>query len=193
MSIGTEAKLAPETEQGTEESVKNLAGKYLTFYLAKEQFGLPILKVREIIGVMKITSIPNAASYIRGVINLRGKIVPVMDLREKLHLCSVEQDRRNCIIVTEIKSDEGDYEIGLLVDSVSEVLDINENEIEPPPMMGAGVDTGCILGMAQSGQNVKILLDVQKIVLDMNSIMDGVEAIEENEKIEECEESAVSV
>lgn len=184
MSIGTEATLAPETDQETETSVKNLAGKYLTFYLAKEQFGLPILKVREIIGVMKITSIPNAASCIRGVINLRGKIVPVMDLREKLHLCSVEQDRRNCIIVTEIESDAGDYEIGLLVDSVSEVVDINENEIEPPPVMGADVGTGCILGMAQSGQDVKILLDVEKIVLDMNS---------ELSEIEELEESAVSI
>ena len=120
-------------------------------------------------GVMKITPIPNSTSYIRGVINLRGKIVPVMDLREKLHLSSVEKDRRNCIIVTDIKTADSDFEIGLLVDAVSEVLDIAENEIEPPPVMGGDIQTNCILGMAQSGQNVKILLDIDQVILDFIS------------------------
>ncbi len=178
MSIDT--AVATETAPGTEIPAKNLAGKYLTFYLAKEQFGLPILKVREIIDVMKITAVPNSASHIRGVINLRGKIVPVMDLREKLHLSCVEKNRRNCIIVTEIEDEAGDYEIGLLVDSVSEVLDINENEIEPPPVMGHNVKTDCILGMAQSGQDVKMLLDVEKIVVDMNGPLNGIEESEES-------------
>ena len=164
----------------TESAAPSLAGKYLTFHLAKEQFGFQILKVREIISVVKITPIPNVASYIRGVINLRGKIIPVMDLREKLHLTSVETDRRNCIIITEFE-DEGDmHEMGLLVDSVSEVLDIEADDIKPAPRMGQEVQTKYIQGMAQSGQNVKILLDIDRVIADCSSLKVEAEQQEDN-------------
>lgn len=170
MSFDMESAVATEANPGAETSVKKLEGKYLTFNLAKEQFGLQILKVREIIGVLKVTPIPNAPKSIKGVINLRGKIVCVMDLREKLQLSSVEVDRRNCIIVTEIEDESGIHEMGLLVDAVSEVLDIKEDEIEPPPMMGEDVQTSCILGMAHSGQDVKILLNIDQIVTEASEL-----------------------
>ncbi|MCA8988418.1 MAG: purine-binding chemotaxis protein CheW [Planctomycetaceae bacterium] len=158
---------ARNTKSGSQ---RNLAGKYLTFQLAEEQFGLQILKVREIIGVMKVTPIPNSPKSIRGVINLRGKIVPVMDLRAKLELPTAESDRKNCIIVTEVERDGESIEMGILVDSVCEVLDIPSGEIEPPPALGDDVDKTLILGMAKAGKDVKILLDVDQVVASMGTL-----------------------
>src|SRR6056297_311068 len=113
-----------QTAAKTVEDMSALAGKYLTFNLADEGYGLEILKVQEIIGVQKITAIPNAPPHVVGVINLRGKVIPVVDLRVKFDMPPQEFSRKTCIIVVQVEGDEGDVIMGVLVDEVSEVLDI---------------------------------------------------------------------
>lgn len=147
--------------------VKALAGKYLTFALADEEYGIGILKVREIIGLMEITAVPQTPSYVKGVINLRGRVIPVLELRIKFGMPSQEYTDRTCIIVVEVSSAEGTIQVGMLVDSVSEVLNITAEEIESPPTFGSGQeDTSAILAMAKIKDDVKILLDVNSVVAD---------------------------
>lgn len=144
----------------------DLAGKYLTFSLGAEDYGLGILKVREIIGVMEITAVPHTPSYIKGVINLRGRVIPVLDLRLKFAMPPEEYDERTCIIVVEVQGKGGSVQVGMVVDSVSEVLNISADEIEPPPALGASRETSNILGMAKVKGEVKILLDIDQVVGD---------------------------
>ena len=139
------------------------AGKYLTFKLSTEEYGLEILKVREIIGLMNITAVPRTPDYVRGVINLRGTIIPVVDLRKKFGMESTEETEQSCIIVVEVTKKDGSEAIGVFVDAVSEVLDIAENDIEKAPSLGA-VNTDFILGMAKIKDSVKILLNVEKVL-----------------------------
>ena len=146
----------PETDRS------NLGGKYLTFALAGEEYGLEILKVREIIGLMDITPVPRAPEHIRGVINLRGKIIPVIDLRKKFGMPSTEDTDETCIIVVDVTSEGHSVDMGILVDSVSEVRDIVDQDIDPPPSFGSEVDTNFILGMAKADGAVKILLAIEK-------------------------------
>ena len=134
-------------------------GKYLTFKLADEEYGVEILKVREIIGIMDITAVPKMPPAMKGVINLRGKVVPVIDLRLKFGLAEVEHTEQTCIIVVDVGR-----EVGIIVDTVSEVLDLANENIEPPPSMGAEVDTSFIMGMGKVGEDVKILLDIDKVM-----------------------------
>lgn len=150
----TQAALAKAEKDKTRE------GKYLTFVLAGEEYGLEILKVREIISVMEITEVPQVPPFIKGVINLRGKVIPVMDLRLKFGMSPKEYTRETCIIVVTI----GDLLIGVVVDTVAEVLDINESEIDPPPTFGSTVQTDFILGMGKIKGKVKILLDIGKVL-----------------------------
>ncbi len=138
-------------------------GKYLTFTLGTEEYGLEILKVREIIGIMNITSVPRTPDYVQGVINLRGKVIPVICLRVKFGLERAEFTDQTCIIVVDIEQNGRSLQMGILVDSVSEVLDISENEIEDPPTMGS-LDTGFILGMAKCKDGVKILLNIDEVL-----------------------------
>ncbi len=133
--------------------------KYLTFKLADEEYGVEILKVREINGVMDITAVPRMPVYMKGVINLRGKVIPVVDLRLKFGLDEIEQTEETCIIVVDVGK-----EIGIIVDTVSEVLDIKGENIEPPPALGGSVDTSFILGMGKVGDAVKILLHIDKVL-----------------------------
>lgn len=140
------------------------AGKYLTFKLSTEEYGLEILKVREIIGLMSITVVPRTPDYVRGVINLRGTIIPVVDLRKKFGMESTEDTEQSCIIVVEVTKNDGSEHIGVFVDAVSEVLDIAENDIEKTPSLGSGVNTDFILGMAKIKDSVKILLNVEKVL-----------------------------
>lgn len=147
-----------------EEGAGGLAGKYLTFSLGNEDYGLGILKVREIIGVMEITAVPHTPNYIKGVINLRGRVIPVLDLRLKFAMPPEEYDERTCIIVVEVQGRNGAIQVGMVVDSVSEVLNISADEIEPPPSLGASRDTSNILGMAKVKGEVKILLDIEQVV-----------------------------
>lgn len=147
-----------------EEQGRNLEGKYLTFALGKEEYGIGILKVREIIGLMDITAVPHTPHYIKGVINLRGRVIPVLDLRIKFDMPEKEYDERTCIIVVEVQGASGAVQVGMLVDSVSEVLNINGEEIEPPPAFGGSTDTGNIMGMAKIKGKVKILLDIDLVI-----------------------------
>jgi len=144
--------------------LQSLEGKYLTFALGKEEYGIGILKVREIIGLMEITAVPHTPSYIKGVINLRGRVIPVLDLRLKFGMASEEYTERTCIIVVEVQGESGAIQVGMLVDSVSEVLNVSGQEIEAPPAFGGGADTAYLLGMAKIKGEVKILLDVDRVI-----------------------------
>ena len=146
------------------QSIVAREGKYLTFSLAGEEYGIGILKVREIIGLMSITPVPQTPPHIKGVINLRGKVIPVVDLRLKFGIEAMDYNERTCIIVVEIAAGGHKISMGIVVDSVSEVLNIKAAEIEDTPNFGSKLDTAYILGMAKVGHNVKILLDIDKVM-----------------------------
>lgn len=139
-------------------------GKYLTFTLAGEDYGLVIVKVKEIIGMMTVTSVPLTPAWVKGVINLRGKVIPVTDLRLKFNMEAMDYTDRTCIIVMEIQSAENTLLMGIVVDSVSEVLTIRGTDIEDTPDFGTRLDTAYIMGMAKMGGGVKILLDIDKVL-----------------------------
>ncbi|MFC1523163.1 chemotaxis protein CheW [Thermodesulfobacteriota bacterium] len=140
------------------------AGKYLTFALANEEYGVGILKVKEIIGIMDITQVPDMPEYAKGVVNLRGRVIPIIDLRLKFNMPAKEYDARTCIIVVEIAGAESEILIGIVVDSVSEVLSVSEEDTEPPPDFGLLTEKANILGMAKAGDKVKILLDIDRVL-----------------------------
>jgi purine-binding chemotaxis protein CheW len=141
------------------------AGKYMAFRLANQDYGLPILKVREIIGLVDITRVPCADSFIRGVINLRGKIVPVIDLRMKFGMEPCPATEQTVIIVVQYATTRGDITMGVLVDQVQEVLSIEADEIEPPPSFGAGsMSTDFILGIGKAAKRVVFLLDIGRVL-----------------------------
>jgi purine-binding chemotaxis protein CheW len=145
--------------------VDERAGKYLTFRLGQEEFGVQVLRVREIMGIQEVTAVPQTPSYVKGVINLRGKVIPVMDLRLKFGLSEVEYTQRTCIIVAQIDGRAaGKLLIGVIVDAVSEVLTLQSNDIENTPDFGSGVATPYLLGMAKIKGKVKILLDIDMVL-----------------------------
>jgi purine-binding chemotaxis protein CheW len=139
-------------------------GKYLTFALGREEYGLEILKVREIIGYMDITSVPRTPQHVKGVINLRGQVIPVVDLRAKFGMPDVPRTEETCIIVVETRQNGRKLSTGVIVDHVSEVLDIAAEKIEDAPTFDSGVNTGFILGMGKIGESVKILLDIDHVL-----------------------------
>jgi purine-binding chemotaxis protein CheW len=149
-----------------------LAGKYLTFRLAEEEYGLEILKVQEIIQMQAVTKVPRTPDYVRGVINLRGKVIPVVDLRTKFGLPNSKDTEKTCIIVVQITHADAKVTTGIIIDEVKEVLDIKEENIEETPSFGASVKTEFILGMGKIGDSVKILLDIDKVmsILELTSI-----------------------
>jgi len=140
------------------------AGKYLTFHLANEEFGIRVLKVREIMGLQEITAVPQTPSHIKGVINLRGKVVPVIDLRLKFGLPIAEYTQRTCIIVTQVQGESSSVLMGIVVDGVSEVLNLTGPEIEDTPDFGEEISGRYLLGMAKVKGKVKILLDIDKVL-----------------------------
>ncbi|HEX7019660.1 MAG TPA: chemotaxis protein CheW [Gemmatimonadaceae bacterium] len=131
-------------------------GKFLTFFLAGEEYGLEILKVHEIIGMLPITRVPRTPEYVRGVINLRGKVIPIMDLRRKFGMD--HGGAESCIIVVQLRG----IQIGIVVDAVSEVASIAAADIEPSPTFGADVSTDFLLGLAKSNDRVRLLLDIER-------------------------------
>lgn len=139
-------------------------GKYLTFTLADEEYGIGILKIKEIIGMMPITTVPQTPEFVKGVINLRGKVIPVIDLRLRFGIESIDYTERTCIIVVEIEGSVGTVQIGIVVDSVSEVLNIKGEDIEDTPTFGTKLDTNYIFGMAKMEGGVKILLDIDRVL-----------------------------
>jgi len=141
-------------------------GKFLTFLMANEKYGLEILKVREIIGMMDVTSVPTTPAFVRGVINLRGKVIPVIDLRLKFGLEAKEDNDRTCIIVMQLGRSAQDMTMGIIVDEVSDVLDIGQDQIEPAPLFGADIRTDFILGMGKVDQRVVTLLDMDRVLTE---------------------------
>jgi len=136
--------------------------KYLTFHLAGEDYGIEIAFVTEIIGIQKITEVPDMPKYIKGVINLRGKVIPVMDVRLRFQMEKREYDERTCIVVVDINNNA----VGLVVDQVSEVADIPESQVEPPPSTGKGKTSRYLKGMGKMDDEVKILLNVEKLLYE---------------------------
>jgi len=146
------------------------AGKYLVFQLGKEEFGIQVLKVREIMGVQDITPVPHLPAHVKGVLNLRGKIVPVIDLRLKFGLEAKEYTQRTCIIVVQVAvAGEEPSPIGIVVDGVVEVLNVADADVEDTPQFGEGTDTSYLLGIAKIKGQVKLLLDIDK-ALDASEI-----------------------
>lgn len=149
------------SETGTSiETLENLAGKYLSFILGEEEYGIEILTVNEIISIIEITSIPNLPDYVKGVINLRGSVIPIVDLRMKFNMPEKEYGKETCIIVVNLR----DRLMGIAVDTVSEVLDISEEEIDRSPNFGSAVKTDFILGMGKVKEKVVILLDINNVL-----------------------------
>jgi purine-binding chemotaxis protein CheW len=152
------------------------AGKYLTFHLAQEEFGIRVLKVREIMGLQEITAVPQTPAHVKGVINLRGKVVPLIDLRLKFGMPAAEYTTRTCIIVTQVRAEAGTVLMGIVVDGVSEVLNLTGQEIEDTPDFGQDAAGQYLLGMAKVKNKVKILLDIDKVLFsqevhDLDSIL----------------------
>ena len=141
-----------------------LSGKYLIFHLGQEDFGTEVLKVREIMGMQDITSIPQVPAYVKGVINLRGKVIPVIDLRLKFSMPPTEYTVRTCIIVVRTRAGEQDRMIGMIVDGVNEVLNLAASDVEDTPDFGPSIITPYLTGIAKVKGHVKILLDIEKVV-----------------------------
>jgi len=141
-----------------------LAGKFMTFRLASEEYGLEILKVRELIGFMEITRIPRAPGYVRGVINLRGKVIPVIDLRLKFEMQATDPTSQTVIIVVQLAPQSGGLTMGILVDEVLEVRAIGADDIEPPPNLQGQVAASFILGVGKADKRVIFLLDIDRVL-----------------------------
>lgn len=140
------------------------AGKYLTFQLGKEEFAVQVMHVREIMGIQEITAVPQMPFHVKGVLNLRGKVIPVIDLRLKFGMPEMEYTQRTCIIVVQVEGQAGRVSTGIIVDGVSEVLTLQSADIEDTPDFGMGAATPYLLGLAKIKGKVKILLDINKVV-----------------------------
>ena len=156
---------------------KMMDGKYLTFILGEEVYGIEILKAREIIGLMDITTVPQTPDYMKGVINLRGKVIPVIDLRLKFSMPEEEHTQETCVIVVEVNNTS----IGIIVDSVSEVSGISGEEIEEAPSFGQGIDTSFIKGLGKVKDKIIILLGIEMVL-----------SFEELEMVEQLAETSSS-
>jgi purine-binding chemotaxis protein CheW len=153
-----------ETMDQAVKAMANKEGKYLTFSIADEEYDIGILKIKEIIGMMPITTVPQTPDFVKGVVNLRGKVIPVIDLRLRFGMEVINYTERTCIIVVEVAGQIQTVMISVVVDSVSEVLNIKAEDIEETPTFGAMIDTDYILGMAKLGGRVKILLDIDRVL-----------------------------
>jgi purine-binding chemotaxis protein CheW len=156
--------MAEEAIKELNQEILKKDGKYLTFSLGAEEYGLEILKVREIIGYIEVTAVPQTPHHVKGVINLRGQVIPVVDLRAKFGMETAEVTEQSCIIVVEIVQSSRTCSMGIIVDRVQEVLDIIGDNIEDAPQFGASVNTDFILGMGKVDNTVKILLDIDKVL-----------------------------
>lgn len=146
------------------EKTGTLEGKYLTFALGREEYGIRILKVREIIGYVPITPMPKSPDYIKGLVNLRGQVIPVMDLRRRFEMPTADVTEETCIIVVEVNLDGKINHAGLIVDHVQEVLYIQHKDIDLTPQLGSGTRSDFIVGIGKTGTSIKILLDIDRVV-----------------------------
>lgn len=163
--MSTALASAPQ-ETSSHSQMAHLAGKYLTFFLGGETYGIPVLKIREIISMLPITPVPQTPPYMKGVINLRGKVIPVIDLRLKFQLPEAEATSNTCIVVVQVATATPGVTklIGLIVDAVEEVANVTAADIEPTPDFGGSISIEYILGMAKLKGVVKTLLDIDKII-----------------------------
>jgi purine-binding chemotaxis protein CheW len=159
-----DGEIRPESPQNRIGNLTDREGKYLTFSIADEEYGIGILKIKEIIGMMPITSVPRTPDYVKGVINLRGKVIPIVDLRLRFEMEEKAYTDRTCIIVIEIGGQGMSMVIGIVVDSVSEVLNIKQEDIEDTPSFGSTLNTDYILGIAKVEGGVKILLKIDAVL-----------------------------
>jgi purine-binding chemotaxis protein CheW len=157
MSVQTEIPGGSQLENG---GITARGGKFLTFFLSREEYGIEILKVHEIIGLLPITRVPHTQQCLKGVINLRGKVIPVVDLRLKFGMPPVESTSQTCIIVVHIHG----IEVGVIVDCVAEVIDIHDGEIAPAPAFGNGFNTDFIHGIGNTKERVRILLNIDRVL-----------------------------
>jgi len=160
--MSTDNEQLLEDDLFDEENEDTQKDKYLTFQLGDEDYGIEIRHVTEIIGIQKITEVPDMPDFVKGVINLRGQVIPVMDVRTRFHMTPRDYDDRTCVIVVRIN----DSAIGLVVDTVNEVADIPEEAVSPPPMVSKGEGSRYLQGMGKIGDEVKILLDVNRLLHD---------------------------
>lgn len=169
-TAATVVQTAQQTQGASQ--VRSLGGgKFLTFLMANEKYGLEILKVREIIGIMDVTPVPTTPAFVRGVINLRGKVIPVVDLRLKFGMEAKQDTQRTCIIVVHLARAAQEMIMGIIVDEVSEVLDIDKEQIEPPPSFGADIRTDFILGMGKVNQRVVTMLDIDRVLSEREIVL----------------------
>jgi len=150
----TPVAIEKRAAQGTER-----AGKYLIFELGSEEYGLPVLRVREVVGLQQPAKVPHTPAFVKGVINLRGKVVPIIDLRMKFGLENVQDSDRTCIVVIQLNSGGAHILVGVVVDKVSEVLNVAAGDIEDTPDFGDGTEVPYVLGIAKTKEGVRILLD----------------------------------
>lgn len=155
--------MAGQEDQGVSPVGIMKGGKFLTFLMDEVKYGLEILKVREIIGMMNVTSIPMTPAFVRGVINLRGKVIPVVDLRLKFGIEVKRDTERTCIILVHLARTTQEMIIGIIVDEVSDVLEISKDQIEPPPSFGPDIRTDFILGMGKVEEKVMTMLDIDRV------------------------------
>lgn len=156
-------KTAVEERNSGDENYVMDGGKFLSFFLGKEEYAIEILKVQEIIGLMPITPVPKMPDYIRGVLNLRGKIVPVMNLRSRFGLPAIEDTEETCVIVVQ----EDKYLMGVVVDKVSEVADIESAQIDEVPSFGVSGNSDYLSGIGKAKDSVKMIVDVHKVLFDV--------------------------
>lgn len=140
------------------------SGKYLVFHLGAEEFAIQVQKVREIMGVQEITQVPQTPVYVKGVINLRGKVIPVVDLRLKFALPSIEYTQRTCIVVVQVEGERGPMMMGIVVDGVAEVIHVAAADVEDTPSFGADISLTYVLGLAKLKGKVRILLDIDRVM-----------------------------
>jgi purine-binding chemotaxis protein CheW len=170
-TFATQASGTPALPVPASASVNERSGKYLIFHLGEEEFGIRILKVREIIGLQDITLVPQTPAYVKGVINLRGKVIPVIDLRCKFGMPEIAYTQRTCIIVVHAQIGAATVLMGVVVDGVSEVLNVAAADIEDTPDFGEAAETAYLLGMAKIKGKVKILLDLDRVLAGQELLM----------------------
>jgi len=148
------------------DSAKSISGKYLTFLLGGDHYGVEIMKIKEIIGMIPITTLPGTPPYVKGIINLRGNVIPVIDLRAKFGLAGKNATERTCIVVTEISKGEGIVLWGFIVDSVAEVINIPADDIDHAPSFGTAAGRENISGIAKRDKKILILLDIERVLAE---------------------------
>ncbi len=161
-------------------------GQYLTFRVAEDEYGIPILKVREIIEYTSVTRIPNMPEVVRGIINLRGNVVPVVDLARRFNLASAPVTRWTCIVVVEVSQEGGTNVLGIMADAVSQVVDLTDNDLEPPPDLGLDGRLDYLLGMGKQDSHFVLLLDIDR-VLSLRELMALREGVAQAESPDEEE------